>query len=126
MKNMIKTVLPAPLLSVALLLLWLALNRTLDIGHILLGSVLGLLLPVLLRGLRPLPVRVRQPMSILRLGLRVVWDTSVSNFQVVRFLLFPRLRRHPAAFVHVPLAGQSASCVQVIEVSVVQTFSGTV
>ena len=103
MKNMIKTVLPAPLLSVALLLLWLALNRTLDTGHILLGAILGLLLPVLLRGLRPLPVRVRQPMSILRLGLRVVWDTSVSNFQVVRFLLFPRLRRHPAAFVHVPL-----------------------
>ncbi|MDR0203998.1 MAG: Na+/H+ antiporter subunit E [Delftia acidovorans] len=100
---MMKTLLPAPLLSVALFLLWLLLNRSFSSGQILLGALLGLLLPLLLRGLRPLPVRVRHPLTILRLALRVVWDTSVSNFNVVRFMLFPGMRKHPASFVRIPL-----------------------
>ena len=100
---MMKTLLPAPLLSVALFLLWLLLNRSFSSGQILLGALLGLLLPLLLRGLRPLPVRVRHPLTILRLALRVVWDTSVSNFNVVRFMLFPGMRKHPANFVRIPL-----------------------
>ena len=52
---MMKTLLPAPLLSVALFLLWLLLNRSFSSGQILLGALLGLLLPLLLRGLRPCP-----------------------------------------------------------------------
>ena len=43
------------------------------------------------------------PLTIVRLGLRVVWDTSVSNFNVVRFMLFPGMRKHPANFVRIPL-----------------------
>ena len=103
MKNIMKLLFPAPLLSAALLLLWLLLNRSVSAGQILLGLILGLLIPVLLRGLRPLPVRVSHPLTIIQLALRVVWDTSVSNFNVLRFLLFPRMRHHPAAFVHIPL-----------------------
>ncbi|MET1537140.1 hypothetical protein ABXL43_35440, partial [Burkholderia sola] len=45
---MMKTLLPAPLLSVALFLLWLLLNRSFSSGQILLGALLGLLLPLLL------------------------------------------------------------------------------
>jgi multicomponent K+:H+ antiporter subunit E len=100
---MMKLLLPAPLLSVALFLLWLLLNRSLSSGQLLLGALLGLLLPLLLRGLRPLPVKVRHPLTILRLAFRVVWDTSVSNFNVVRFLALPRHRKHPSGFVRIPL-----------------------
>ena len=87
MKTVMKSIFPAPLLSIALLVLWLLLNRSVSAGQILLGLILGLLIPVLLRGLRPLPVRVSHPLSILKLAFRVVCDTSVSNFNVVRFLL---------------------------------------
>lgn len=100
---MIHHVLPAPLLSAALLVLWLLLNHSLSLGQIALGTVFAILVPILTRGLRPLPVRVRHPWTIFKLGLTVMWDTSVSNFQVVRFLLFPRMRRHSAGFVHIPL-----------------------
>ncbi|MDR2298288.1 MAG: Na+/H+ antiporter subunit E [Comamonas sp.] len=100
---MFKSIFPAPLLSAALLLLWLLLNRSVSSGQILLGLILGLLIPLLLRGLRPLPVQVSHPLTIVKLALRVVWDTSVSNFNVLRFLLLPKQRRHPAAFVHIPL-----------------------
>ena len=103
MKQLMKSIFPAPLLSVALLVLWLLLNRSVSAGQIVLGLILGLLIPVLLGGLRPLPVRVSHPLTILKLAFRVVQDTTVSNFNVLRFLLFPRLRRHPAGFVHIPL-----------------------
>lgn len=98
-----KHLLPAPLLSVALFLLWLLLNQTLSAGHMLLGAILGLLIPILLRGLRPLPVRIRHPLTILRLLATVVYDSTVSNLTVVRFLLFPAKRKHAADFVHIPL-----------------------
>lgn len=98
-----KRLLPAPLLSVSLFLLWLLLNQSLSAGHMLLGAILGLLLPVLLRGLRPLPVRIRRPLSILRLAATVVYDTTKSNLTVIRFLLFPSMRKHAADFVHIPL-----------------------
>lgn len=111
---MMKRLFPAPLLSAALLVLWLLLNHTLSPGHIVLGLVLGLLLPVLLHGLRPLPVRVRHPWTILKLAATVVVDTSISNFQVIRFLLFPSLRKHSAAFVHIPLELQDPNGLAVL------------
>lgn len=111
---MMKLIFPAPLLSVALFLLWLLLNHSVSAGHIVLGAILGLLIPVLTRGLRPLPVRVRHPWTIFKLGIAVVADTSISNFQVVRFLLFPALRKHPAAFVHIPLELQDPNGLAVL------------
>lgn len=100
---MMKTIFPAPLLSVALFVVWLLLNHSVSAGHMVLGAIFGLLIPVLTRGLRPLPVQVRHPWTILKLAATVVVDTSVSNFQVVRFLLLPGMRKHPADFVHIPL-----------------------
>lgn len=111
---MMKLIFPAPLLSVALFVLWLLLNHSVSAGHLVLGALLGLLIPVLTRGLRPLPVRVRHPWTIFKLAITVVADTSVSNFQVVRFLLFPTLRKHPAAFVHIPLQLQDPNGLAVL------------
>lgn len=100
---MIKLTFPAPLLSVALFFLWLLLNHSVSAGHMVLGAILGFAIPLLTRGLRPLPVKVRHPWTILKLAATVVYDNSASNFQVVRFLLFPSLRKYPAGFVHIPL-----------------------
>ncbi len=98
-----KRLLPSPLLSVALFVLWLLLSRSVSAGHLILAAVLAVLIPLLTGGLRPLPVRIRRPGMVLRLGLRVVADTIASNLAVVRFLVFPSQRRHPAGFVHIPL-----------------------
>lgn len=98
-----KRLLPAPLLSVALFVLWLVLNRTLGLGHVLLALVLALAIPVLTAGLRPVPVRIRRPGVVLRLLLRVAADSVRSNIAVVRLLLRPGSRRHPPGFVQVPL-----------------------
>jgi multicomponent K+:H+ antiporter subunit E len=98
-----KRLLPSPLLSVALFLLWLLLSRSVSAGHLMLAGVLAVLIPLMTRGLRPLPVRIRRPGMVLRLGLRVMADTIASNFAVMRFLVFPSQRRHVSGFVHIPL-----------------------
>lgn len=98
-----KRLLPAPLLSVALFVLWLLLSRSVSAGHLILATVLAVLVPLLTGGLRPLPVRIRRPGMVLRLGLRVVADTIASNLAVVLFLVFPSRRRHASGFVHIPL-----------------------
>jgi len=101
--GLLKRLAPAPLLSMALLVLWLLLNRSLSAGHWVLGTVLALAIPLLTAGLRPLPVRIRKPGTALRLALTVVADTVQSNLAVARLLLAPGRRRHPSGFVHIPL-----------------------
>lgn len=103
LRRLLDAVFPAPLLSLMLCGLWLLMQHTTDLAHVVLGAVLGVLIPIFTRGLRPLPVRLRHPLTMLTLALRVVYDTTVSNFQVVRFLLFPGQRRHAPAFVRIPL-----------------------
>ncbi len=99
----LQRVVPAPLLSLALLGLWLVLNRTLSPGHIVLGTLLGLAIPLVTAGLRPLPVRIRKPGAMVKLGFTVAKDTVLSNLTVARLLLAPSRRRHPPGFVHIPL-----------------------
>lgn len=98
-----KRLLPAPLLSLTLFGLWLLLNQSIEAAHLLLGLLLGLLIPLLTRGLRPLPVRIRRPAVVLRLLFTVVGDSLLSNAAVVRRLLRPGAPRHPSGFVPVPL-----------------------
>lgn len=98
-----KHILPAPLLSAFLFGVWLLLNRSFSPGHLVLGGILGLLIPIVLRGLRPLPVRIRHPWTAVKLAATVVKDTTLSNLAVLRFLLLPSLRKHPSGFVYIPL-----------------------
>ncbi len=100
---MIRRLFPAPLLSVVLFILWLLLNQTVSAGHMVLGGIVAIVIPVLTGGLRPLPVRIRRPGSVLRLALRVVRDTIASNLAVARLFIWPSSRRHPSGFVHIPL-----------------------
>lgn len=115
---MVKRILPAPMLSLALLVLWLLLNRSLSAGHFVLGGVLALAIPLLTAGLRPLPVRVRAPGAVLRLALTVMGDTVQSNIAVARLLLAPGRRRHPSGFVQIPLELRDANALAVLAVIV--------
>ncbi|AVS61855.1 Na+/H+ antiporter subunit E [Paracidovorax avenae] len=115
---MMKRLFPAPLLSFALAGMWLLLNHSISAGHLILAAIVGVAIPLLTRGLRPLPVRVRRPGAILRLALSVMVDTSLSNLNVVRFLLFKSQRRHPPGFVQIPLDLRDANGLAVLAVIV--------
>ena len=111
-----KRLLPTPLLSLALLALWLLLNRSVSAGHLILGTVLAIAIPLLTAGLRPMRVRVRRPGMILRLAFNVMVDTVQSNIAVARLLLAPGSRRHPAGFVRIPLQLRDPNALAVLAV----------
>ncbi|OLS58967.1 Na+/H+ antiporter subunit E [Pseudomonas putida] len=98
-----KRLLPAPLLSLALFVLWLVLNLSISPGNIILGLLLGILAPLLMQPLRPLSAHIRNPKAVIRLILRVGLDVLVSNLEVFRSVW--RMGRKPprSRFVHIPL-----------------------
>lgn len=99
----VKRVLPAPLLSAALLGLWLALAREVSAGQVLLGLGLALVVPIATAKLRPTPVRVRRPLTVVRFILRVGRDVLMSNFAVAWGVVTWSWRPSHARFVVIPL-----------------------
>ena len=97
-----RRLLPHPLLSLVLLLLWLLLNNSASAGHFLLGAALGLLIPLYTRRFWPEPAVLRRPGLALRLTALVLWDILVANVKVSRLVLGPRAAIRPR-FVQVPL-----------------------
>ena len=98
-----KRLFPAPWLSLALWLLWLVLNVSLSAGHVLLGVALGFLAPLMMRPLRPRPIRIRRPWVVLRLFLLVGRDVLVSNLAVAWGVLSAGSRPPRSRFIKVPL-----------------------
>jgi multicomponent K+:H+ antiporter subunit E len=104
-----RRVLPAPLLSLALFALWLVLNQTLAIGHLVFAAAIALAAPILSAPLRPLPVRIRHPLAIVRLILAVAHDVVVSNWLVALRTVLAHRDSPRSAFVRVPLALRDAN-----------------
>jgi multicomponent K+:H+ antiporter subunit E len=96
--------LPFPVLSLALLAMWLVLNQTLDAGHVLLGTALGLGGGQVLAGLQAPGHRMRRRGGALAiLFARVLIDVVRSNIAVARIVLQPGIRGRTSGFVTLPL-----------------------
>jgi multicomponent K+:H+ antiporter subunit E len=93
-------------------------------GHLVLGGVLGIVIPVFTKRFWPVPVKVSRPMLVLRFAGRVLWDIVVANFAVARVVLGPKNAIRPA-FVRVPLELQGEFPCTVLA-SVVSLTPGTV
>ncbi|UOG91146.1 MAG: Na+/H+ antiporter subunit E [Candidatus Thiothrix sulfatifontis] len=93
---MLKRLLPHPLLSVFLLLIWLLLNNTLAMGHVVLGAGLALLIPFLTVGFWPERVCVQRPWVLLKFVAVVLWDIVVANLHVAALILGSTRKLQPA------------------------------
>ncbi|MFG6433650.1 Na+/H+ antiporter subunit E [Roseateles sp. LYH14W] len=95
--------LPAPLLSAGLFALWLVLNQSLGLGHLLLGALVALAMPVLMAPLRPAAGPLRRPRQLVRLVLYVGVDVVKSALVVGRTVLRASRRPPQGRFVTVPM-----------------------
>jgi multicomponent K+:H+ antiporter subunit E len=98
----VKRLLPAPLMSATLLVVWLLLNNTVDPAHVALGSLLAVVVPRWTTKGRPQAPRIGRPMAIVRLALVVLLDIVRSNIEVARRILGSEAAIRPR-FVWVPL-----------------------
>jgi multicomponent K+:H+ antiporter subunit E len=91
--------LPHPVLSLVLWLLWCLLNNTFAPGHVALGLVLALLIPWLTQGFWQNPVKLSNLSALFGFFARVMKDIFVSNFVVAKLILGQRDRLKPAFIV---------------------------
>ena len=94
---------PSPPLSLALFVVWLLLNQSLEAATLASAVVLAIAVPLLTKGLRPATVRMRKPGVALRLSFVVTFDMLKSAYDVARLLLTRRTSRIASKFVQIPL-----------------------
>lgn len=94
--------LPAPVMSLALALCWLALAQSTSIGNLVLAVLFGVGVPWFTEPLRPDRPRIRRIGVALRLGAVVLKDIVLSNIEVAKRILGPESRLRPR-YVWLPL-----------------------
>ena len=100
---MTRALFPHPLLSLTLLATWLLLVNDVGPGNLVLGAVLGTLIPLFTAAYWPDSPRLKHPVAMAWYVLIVVWDIVLANIAVARIVLFMPNRDIRSAWITVPL-----------------------
>jgi multicomponent K+:H+ antiporter subunit E len=95
--------LPAPVLSAVLFVVWLLLNQSMSIGHLVLAATLAVVVPWFTERLRPERPRLARPLAATKLAVLVLLDIVKSNVDVAWRILGPEAAIRPR-FVWIPLS----------------------
>ncbi len=100
--TLLQKCLPHPKLTLALIIIWQLLANDLALGTLLMGTLLGVLIPLSVNSFWLKPPALRKPVLMLRFCLLVLLDILIASFEVAKLVLGPNRRLHPA-FVVYPL-----------------------
>lgn len=100
--KLLHRLMPFPVLSAFIAALWLVLNGSLWIGHILFAVVLALVIPPLTARFWPDRPVMRSPLAGIRLFVVVLWDIVLASWIVARLVLGP-IERLRSDFLEIPL-----------------------
>jgi len=116
--------LPMPVHSLLLFVVWLLLNNTVAPGHLVLAAFLAIGIPLLTSGLQDPQPGFRKPLLTIRYALIVIGDIIVANFEVALLVIRSSKRLNPA-FIAVPLDIQHEFPITILA-STVSLTPGTV
>lgn len=100
------SLLPHPLLTPLLAVIWVLLNNSFTLGQWLFGALLGWLIPLFALRFWPERVRVHRPLALARFILMLLYDILVANLAVAWLIVRGERAQHPG-FVEVALALRS-------------------
>lgn len=118
-------ILPHPVLTLVITAVWLLLVNAFSLGALVLGLIIGVLVPLFTGPYWPGRPRIRHPIKIVAYMAVVVWDIVVSNVQVAYLVLFRRGESLRSRFVTVPLDLTTPEAVTVLAGTITMT-PGTV
>ncbi|WP_172293470.1 Na+/H+ antiporter subunit E [Pseudoruegeria sp. HB172150] len=122
---MLKKFLPHPMLTPTLLVVWLALVNKVTPGNVLLGLIIGIVIPAMTRPYWPDRPTVHRPLKVIEYILIVIWDIVVANVEVALIILFKRNPDIHSHWVCVPLELTSPEAITVLAGTITMT-PGTV
>lgn len=114
---MIARLLPHPGLSALLVMMWMVMVGDLTVGTLLLGLMVGVLVPIFTAPWWPGRPRLRFGPALAYCGI-VLWDIVVANVQVAAIILFVPNRKLRPAWLTVPLELDTPEAITV--------FAGTI
>lgn len=121
----LRRLLPHPLLTALLTLVWLALVNRYSPNSLLFGLFLGIVIPLITRAYWPNRPKLRNPLGIAEYVLVVLWDILVANVVVAFQVLFmPNAARRPT-WIAVPLDLKTPEAITVLAGTITLT-PGTV
>lgn len=95
-------IIPYPLLTLSLLIMWMILNGF-TLGQAIIGLIVGFFGGFLMRLLKPEKVHIYSWKAIIKLFYRVTIDIAESNISVAAYVVFGGAKRKKSGFVTVPL-----------------------
>lgn len=115
---------PHPALSIAIFILWMALNNASSLAQAVMGAILATGLPILTIRFWPEPPAHAKISVAGRLFFVLLWDILVASLEVAKLVLGP-IKRIKPAFVEIPLDIQDPF-VGTLLASIVSLTPGTV
>lgn len=108
-----RRLIPHPGLSVLLVIVWLLMANEITVGGLLMGIVIGILLPIFTAPFWPgrPDVSYRAGMAYL---LLVLWDIIVANFEIAAIILFRRNRDLRPAWLSIPIELETPEAITVL------------
>jgi multicomponent K+:H+ antiporter subunit E len=122
---MLARLIPHPLLSLTLILVWLGLVNTVTLGNLILGAAFGLAIPMLTAAYWPNRPVIARPLKIAEYVAIVLWDIVVANVQVALVIVFRREPDIRSRWIAIPLELTSAEAITVLAGTITMT-PGTV
>jgi len=122
---MLTRLIPHPLLTLTLILVWLGLVNTVTLGNLILAAAFGILIPMLTAAYWPDRPTIARPLKIAAYVGLVLWDIVLANVEVAIVILFRRERDIHSRWVAVPLELTSAEAITVLAGTITMT-PGTV
>ncbi len=122
---MLRKLVPHPILSLTLILVWIGLVNKFTLGNLILGTAIGIIIPMVTAAYWPDRPRIHKPLKIIEYLLIVLWDIIVANVQVALIILFkrePEIRSH---YIPIPIDLESAEAITVLAGTITMT-PGTV
>ncbi|KQW30425.1 cation:proton antiporter [Rhizobium sp. Root274] len=111
---------PHPLLSLSLLVMWLLLNDF-TVGHLILGSVVAVFGGWAMASLRPNKPLIKRSYLIPKLFWRVFVDIVRSNFAVASLILRGKRQKHMSGFISIPLRIEHPTALAIMAVILTST-----
>jgi multicomponent K+:H+ antiporter subunit E len=122
---MIRRIIPHPLLTILLIVVWQMLVNEVTAGSLVLGLVFGVVIPLLTGPYWPDRPKLKRPWSCVGFALIVLWDICIANLVVAKIILFRRKGELRSRWVSIPLNLTSPEAITVLAGTITMT-PGTV
>jgi multicomponent K+:H+ antiporter subunit E len=118
---MMRKLLPHPMLSLMLGILWMLLVNRVALGSVIMATFLAVVIPLITAPYWRGKPRVARPLELLAYIGIVVYDVIVSGFVVAKIIVFMRPEQIKSAYITVPIDLKSPEAITLLAGTITMT-----